>query len=246
MRIALISDIHANREALTAVLAHARLAGFDRIGVLGDLVGYGADPEFAVETVEALVAEGAFALLGNHDEAVSRPSRDMNPTAEAALEWTRGLMKPSHRAFLERLSLTHAEGGVQFVHASAEDPARWIYVLEPRDAERCLAATNARVVIVGHTHAPALFHMGPTGRAERFRPVVGTPVPLLKQRRWVAVIGSVGQPRDGSAAAGYALLDTDKATLTWLKVPYDVQAAAAKVRAVGLPETLARRLMAGR
>lgn len=246
MLIALLADIHANREALVAVLAHAREAGVQRHIFLGDVVGYGADPAFAIETVGEHVERGAVALLGNHDAAIEDGSEGMNDMAAAAIAWTRDVLKPSHRAFLQRLPLAHEEGERLFVHASARAPATWPYVTEPRDAERSLAATDARTTFVGHVHVPMLFHMGPSGRAEYFRPVAGAAVPLLRQRRWLAVIGSVGQPRDGSAAAGYALLDTHKDTLTMQRVPYDVETAQRKIRAAGLPETLARRLSAGR
>jgi len=247
VRIALVADVHANREAFAAVLAQIERARPDRIAVLGDIVGYGADPEWCVETAERLAGAGALVLLGNHDEAAVRAdARGMNDMAAAAIRWTSERLKPSHKAFLGNLPYTHEEGEVLYVHASAHGPRNWNYVLERRDAELSFRATAMRVTIAGHTHIPALFNVGPSGMAERFRPVDGSAVPLLRQRRWLAVVGATGQPRDGNAAAAYAVLDTKAGTYTTHRAPYDVDTAAAKIRRAGLPETLARRLFAGR
>jgi predicted phosphodiesterase len=122
MRIAILTDIHGNREALSACLAHARLLGVDRLIFLGDYVGYGADPVWAVETVGALVAEGAVALLGNHDAAIDGSDASMNTLAQAAIRWTRGRLSAEHRAFLSGLPLVHEEGNVLYAHANGYDP----------------------------------------------------------------------------------------------------------------------------
>lgn len=246
MRIALIADIHANREALLAVLRHVRDQEVDRIVVLGDIVGYGADPAFAVETVERLVVDGALALLGNHDAAIGTPSDAMSEMAALAIDWTRGKLEPAHRAFLAGLPLSAAEDDRLYVHASAAMPSSWPYIVEARAAERSLAATRQRVTFVGHTHIPVLFHAPASGKAESFVPVAGVAVPLLARRRWVVVVGSVGQPRDGVPAAAYALYDTAKSELRMMRVPYDVDGAARRIREAGLPEFLAARLKFGR
>lgn len=246
MRIALIADIHGNREACIAVLRHVRDQGVDRIVVLGDIVGYGADPAFTVETVEQLAAEGALTLMGNHDAAIGAPKDNMSELAALALDWTRGKLEPAHRAFLAGLPMSAEEDDRLYVHASAAGPASWPYILEARAAERSLAATRQRVTFVGHTHMPVLFHAPSSGRAESFVPVPGAAVPLLARRRWVVVVGSVGQPRDGVPAAAYALYDTGTSELKTMRVPYDVDGAAHKIRAAGLPEFLAARLKFGR
>jgi diadenosine tetraphosphatase ApaH/serine/threonine PP2A family protein phosphatase len=132
------------------------------------------------------------------------------------------------------------------VHASAASPAAWDYVLDERSAARSLMATEAAVTFCGHTHLPALFHMTATGKIAAFAPDAGVAIPLTPQRRWVAVIGAVGQPRDRNPAACYALYDTTPRTLTYLRVPYDVETAARKIRAAGLPSFLAARLTWGR
>jgi diadenosine tetraphosphatase ApaH/serine/threonine PP2A family protein phosphatase len=132
-----------------------------------------------------------------------------------------------------------------FAHASAAAPERWDYVTGPSAAQRSFAATRRRVTLCGHVHVPELYHLSMTGKLGAFTPVPGIAIPLTPQRRWLAVVGSVGQPRDGISAAAYALLD-DVGTLTCMRVPYDVESAAAKVRAAGLPAVLALRLLDGR
>jgi diadenosine tetraphosphatase ApaH/serine/threonine PP2A family protein phosphatase len=246
VRIALLSDIHANRQALEACLAHVDRQGADRIAVLGDIVGYGADPVACTERVAGLAERGAVVILGNHDEAVERADPDMNADALAAIRWTRGVLGDDHRRFLAGLPLTHREGDLLLVHAGARHPGQWPYITAPREAERSLAATDARLVVSGHTHVPILFSLQPNGTCLPFVPVANEPVPLLRHRRWQVVVGSVGQPRDGSAAAAYAILDLGQGALTQHRVVYDHQAAAARIRVAGLPERLASRLALGR
>jgi diadenosine tetraphosphatase ApaH/serine/threonine PP2A family protein phosphatase len=246
MLIALLSDIHGNREALDASLAHAARMRAERYVFLGDYVGYGADPASVVDTVRRYVTDGAVALRGNHDAAVDGSDQDMNGMARAAIAWTRGRLDGEQRAWLAGLPLVHEEGERLYVHASACDPGDWEYVTGPVQAERSLRRTSARVVFCGHVHVPALYHMAPDKPAIRFDPVPGQGVPLLPTRRWLGVMGAVGQPRDGDPAAAYALLNHEHGTLTLMRVPYDVDAAAAKILAAGLPGPLAARLRAGR
>lgn len=245
MRIAFLADIHANREAFEACLAHAREQGADRLVFLGDYVNYGADPEWVVATLMEHVARGGVAVLGNHDAAVGQWGASMSSPAEVALEWTRVQLGAEHRAFLAGLPLTHEEDGLLFVHTGVAEPAKWAYVTDTEDAALYLKATKHRVTICAHVHKPALYNVSAAARITAFRPVAGIPVPLLPQRRWLAVVGSVGQPRDGNSAAAYALLDTVKGEITTYRVAYDIDAAAEKIRAAGLPEMLADRLKWG-
>jgi len=248
MLIALMADIHANREALSACLEHAEAAGAGRLVFLGDIVGYGADPEWVTETVMGLVSHGgAVALMGNHDEAAARPGRGgMNAAAEAAVAWTRSRLSAEASGFLASLPLEIWEEDRLYVHADASDPGRWNYVAEAEDARRSLEATDAQATFCGHTHVPRLFGITAAAKLATFRPVPGVPVPLLRPRQWIAVLGAVGQPRDGDPAACYGMLDTSRGELTWVRVPYDVETAAEKIRAAGLPESLALRLHRGR
>jgi len=244
--IAFLTDIHGNREALEACLAHAERYPIDRYVFLGDLVGYGADPGFVVDTVKDFAARGAITLLGNHDSAaIGNPER-MNDDAMRAIEWTRRQLTPDQRAFLAKLPLTAEDEDRLYVHASAASPAAWDYVLDERGASRSLMATDAAVTFCGHTHLPALFHMTAKANVAAFDPDPGVAIPLTQQRRWIAVIGAVGQPRDRNPAACYALYDDGPRTLTYVRVPYDVDTAARKIRFAGLPAFLAARLAWGR
>jgi len=249
-----MADIHANREALEACLVHARAQGTDRLVFLGDYVNYGADPEWVVQTLMGHVEGGGIALRGNHDAAVGEWGGAMDSPAEVALEWTRNQLGPAHRAFLAGLPLTHQEDGLLCVHADASAPTKWSYVTDTEDAARSLRATTERLILCGHVHKPALYNVpegsGASGAARAskttaFRPVGGIPVPLLPRRRWLAIVGSVGQPRDGNPAAAYALLDTARAEITTFRVAYDIDAAAEKIFAAGLPAMLADRLKWG-
>ncbi|MBL8701885.1 MAG: metallophosphoesterase family protein [Alphaproteobacteria bacterium] len=246
MRIALMSDIHANREAFTACLAHAQALAPDRFVFLGDYVGYGGDPGWVVETLMAMVERGAIALRGNHDAAIADGTNHMNDSAAAAIDWTRAQLGAPAREFLARLPMTVEEDGRLYVHGEGSAPERWRYVEDAADAWRSLGATQAAVTVVGHVHVPAVYGLTATNKVTSFRPTGGVAVPLLRQRRWLAVLGSVGQPRDRDPAASYAMLDVARAELTFHRVPYDIEAAAARIRAAGLPESLAARLFAGR
>jgi diadenosine tetraphosphatase ApaH/serine/threonine PP2A family protein phosphatase len=244
--IALFTDIHANREAFEACLAHARDHAIDRMVFLGDYVGYGADPRFSVDTVRALVQRGAIALLGNHDGAVAGVPQRMNDAAAIAIDWTRKQLDADQISFLAGLPHTAEEDDRLYVHASAADPPRWHYVIDTSSAARSLNATRADITFCGHVHVPALFHLSPTGKVAGFEPRSGVAVRLNPQHRWIAVIGAVGQPRDRDPAACYALYDDSAHTLIYVRVPYDVQAAQRKIRDAGLPSFLSSRLAWGR
>lgn len=246
MLIALLTDIHGNREALSACLAHARLMEADRFVFLGDYVGYGADPAWVLDTVMGLVGEGAVALLGNHDAAIDGSDADMNSLAREAIAWTRLRLRDEHRAFLSGLRLTHEEADTLYVHANGYAPRSWDYILGPVEAARNLTRTPFRLTFCGHVHVPMLYSMSATGKVGKFAPQAGVDIPLLSSRSWLAVIGAVGQPRDGRPAAHYALYDTDRRDLRFMRVAYDFSEAARKIRAAGLPEPLAARLELGR
>jgi len=244
--LALFSDIHANRQAFSACLEAARARGAERFVFLGDFVGYGGDPEWVVETATALIADGAVAVRGNHDQAISTPSETMNEDAQAAIEWTRDRLTSAQRRFLAELPLALEEEDCLYVHSEASQPERWRYVQATPDAARSMIATRAHVTFCGHIHKPALYSMSATAKMTSFVPVAGVPINLLKGRQWLAVLGSVGQPRDRNPAAAFAIYDTVAREITFCRVPYDVEAAARRIRDNGLPSWLAERLFLGR
>jgi diadenosine tetraphosphatase ApaH/serine/threonine PP2A family protein phosphatase len=246
VRLAIFADIHANRQAFRACLDAAWMHGAERIVLLGDYVGYGADPEWSVDTVMDLVGAGALAVRGNHDNAIGSASETMNAEAQAAIEWTRGRLGAAQRRFLADLPLTLREDDRLYVHSEASSPSRWRYVQGAADAARSMSATTAQVTFCGHIHQPALYSMSSTAKMTSFVPISGVPVQLLKGRQWLAVLGSVGQPRDGDRAACFALFDTSSCEITYCRVPYDVETAAKRIRENGLPLWLADRLAVGR
>ena len=250
MRLALMADVHANREAFEACLADADVKRAERIVFLGDYVNYGADPDWVVGTIMGLVASGrAVAIQGNHDAAASAKNGarngGMDSSLESALAWTRNQLGGDQRAFLAALPLTLEEGECLFVHAEASQPAKWSYVTDPREAERSLRATARRITFTGHVHRPAVYNLPEGSKPGWFRPVPGVAVPLLARRRWLVVGGSVGQPRDGNPAACWTLLDSAKAEVTVHRVPYEVEETARKIRRAALPEIYAERLAFG-
>ena len=246
MLIAVFADIHANRQAFTACLDQAREFGAQRIVLLGDYVGYGADPEWTVTTVMDLVEQGAVAILGNHDSAVGNSREHLNVEAKMVIEWTRGELGAAQRQFLASLPLTLDDGDRLYVHSDASNPKNWIYVASATEAATSISAASAQVSFCGHIHRPAIYTMSATAKMTAFTPVTGTAIQLLQGRRWLAVLGSVGQPRDGNPAAAYAMLDTQRRELTYCRAPYDIEQAAAAIRKKGLPTWLADRLFVGK
>jgi diadenosine tetraphosphatase ApaH/serine/threonine PP2A family protein phosphatase len=246
MKIAVITDLHANREAVQAVLDHAQAQGAERHAFVGDFVGYGADPGWVLDTVRSMVSAGALAVQGNHDLAVAQgASPSMRPDARYVVDWTRAQLDASQIDFLARLPLVQHVGELLFVHANAFNPAGWEYVHSRVEAARSLLAARQRITFCGHMHEPRLFHLSSTGKTADFVPVAGAPIPLLASRRWLVIPGAAGQPRDGDPAACYAIYDDERTQLTYWRVPYDVESASAKMRAAQLPQSLAQRLSDG-
>ncbi|CAG1013265.1 hypothetical protein BURC_00381 [Burkholderiaceae bacterium] len=246
MKLALVTDLHANREAVEAVMAHAAAQGAQRHAFLGDFVGYGAEPGWVVDYVIEQVSRGAIAVMGNHDAAVVKgPSPTMIAQAREVVAWTRKHLDDDQLAFLGSLPMSVREADRLFVHANAFAPTQWAYVVTRMEAVRSLLSTDSRFTFCGHVHEPRLYHLGTNGRGGEFVTVPEVQIPLSAQRQWLVIPGSAGQPRDGNPAACYALFDTASAVLTYHRVPYDHDSAAAKIRAAGLPERLAQRLIDG-
>jgi diadenosine tetraphosphatase ApaH/serine/threonine PP2A family protein phosphatase len=246
VRIAFLADIHANREALDAVLDRVDELAPDRIVLLGDIVGYGPDPEYAVEKAAEMAERGAICVKGNHDEAAVSGPRGMSENARVAAEWTMERLSAPHLRFLDSLPLVVRGDGRTYVHASADRPGEWPYVDDAEAAARCLAASGDAVVFCGHTHVPAVYYSLTGRKPVHHRPARNRDEPLLPTRRHVVVVGAVGQPRDGVPAACFGLLETDAATVAMLRVPYDFGTTLHKIREAGLPGWLGMRLKIGR
>ena len=242
MRVAIASDIHGNKQAFEAVIAAAEADGADELWCLGDLVGYGAEPDACVALADA---HCTLCLAGNHDLAVVEvlSLEEFSRGAALAAYWTREVIRPDTREYLLSLKpQSHAEG-IGLFHASPRDPI-WEYVLSALAAELCFDATDYRISLIGHSHVALSFHrpegQPATGTTRR----AGSEVDL-SAGEWLVNPGSVGQPRDGDPRAAWLVLDTGAWTATWRRAEYDIGGAQAAIRAANLPDSLAERLQYG-
>jgi diadenosine tetraphosphatase ApaH/serine/threonine PP2A family protein phosphatase len=242
MRVAVVSDIHANLPALDAVLHAIGEEEPDAIWCLGDVVGYGPHPN---ECCAAVEERAELCLAGNHDLAVlgSLDVADFSPDAAASARWSAGVLSRDARAFLEPLPSLSRREGVQLFHASPRDPV-WDYVLTEEGAADALALTDAPVVLVGHTHVPLAVTVEDGRIAGGLAP--GGAEVALAGRRWLLNPGSVGQPRDEDPRAAWLLIDFTAGRAAFRRVPYPIERTQADIRARGLPEALATRLAEGR
>lgn len=241
MRHALVSDVHGNLEALDAVLADLATREVADVACLGDFVGYGASPDDCIERLRGRVA---VALLGNHDEAVLHPETlvRFHPVAAEAARWTRDALSAEHLAWLATLPLSCVWHGARLVHASPIAPERWTYLQDADDAAQQFPGYAESLCFVGHTHAPVVFVWTPD---ELTRAVHEPFVTLRPGARHLVVVPSVGQPRDHDPRAGYLIWDDAAGTVECVRVAYDVDGAAARIRGAGLPPRLADRLAHG-
>lgn len=248
MRLALLSDLHANLPALDACLADAQTRGATHHAILGDIVGYGPHPQQVVARCHELQSAGAIVLRGNHDQPTPIPMG--TSWEDLTTAWTYHQLTDQQRAWLTQLPLTATMDSIFLVHATAEAPEKWHYVLNELMAERSLRALShepvIRYVFGGHVHHQSLYYQGNGQGLMQFTPRAGVAIPVSPHRRWIATVGSVGQPRDGDTRANYALLDVPAKTLTFHRVSYDHRAVAQAIRDQGLPEVLADRLERGR
>ncbi|MEZ4518487.1 MAG: metallophosphoesterase family protein [Chloroflexota bacterium] len=242
MRILVLSDIHANLTALEAVLADAD-GQWDRLWFLGDLVGYGPDPEEAVTRLREL---NPLALSGNHDWAVlgKLDLFDFNEDARASVQWTRRQLSDDNKDYLQSLPPQTVEDPFNLVHASPRHPV-WEYILDLETALDNFAYFDTPICLVGHSHMPLLFQLD-EGADELIGYVTSHGEVIdLSQGRFILNPGSVGQPRDGDPRAAYALLDTEALTWEYRRVPYDVAETQRRLREAGLPHRLILRLEQG-
>jgi diadenosine tetraphosphatase ApaH/serine/threonine PP2A family protein phosphatase len=242
MRLAIVSDIHGNRHAFEAVLDAVAASECEEMWCLGDLVGYGAEPDACVELAQR---HAAICLAGNHDLGVigSLPLEEFSRGAALAARWTQEEITEEARAFLASLEPKHLEERVGLFHASPRDPI-WEYVLSPLQAEMCLDVQEHRVCFVGHSHV-ALSFWRPAGEPASGETRGEDEELDLELGEWLINPGSVGQPRDGDPRAAWLELDTDGWTAAFRRTEYDIAGAQAAIRAARLPDSLAERLSFG-
>src|ERR1700730_2253292 len=242
MKVAVISDIHANRQAFEAVLEAIADSDAAEVWCLGDLVGYGADPDACVELARR---HTAVCLVGNHDLAVlgQVPMHEFSTGASLAAQWTQEVISPESLAFLKSLRTTRKEAAVVLYPASPRDPV-WEYVLSALLAEMCLDAQPERVCLIGHSHVALSFvrHDGELTTGAPRREVTTLDI---SSGEWLLNPGSVGQPRDGDPRAAWLLLDLENWSASFRRTPYDIAGAAGAIRTARLPASLAERLEYG-
>jgi predicted phosphodiesterase len=240
MRFAIFSDVHANLEALEAVLADARARKCTRFVCLGDVVGYNASPRECVERVRELDCP---VVKGNHDEAASRllPAGDFNEIAERAIAWTRDHLSDQDKEWLRGLPLQTRVHDFTIVHATLDTPQQWGYVFNNLDAAASFTYQRTNVCFFGHTHVPMVFVRDESVRRERVEHVRIEPA-----KKYFINMGSVGQPRDGNWRAAYCIYDTENNLIQQFRIKYDLAAVQRKIAEAGLPRLLAERLAIGR
>lgn len=233
MRIAIVSDIHGNLEALEKVLSSIRERGIDSVVCLGDIVGYGASPNTCIELIRSVTSR---IILGNHDEAAVQLEKMeyFNPYARIAAEWTHDELTAENKAFIENLPFQLNQDGVLFVHSSPYEPEEWHYIITPTDAAFNFGHFAEPVCFIGHSHIPDVF-------CEDI-----TTLQVGRGKKFIVNIGSVGQPRDGDWRSSFGIFDTASWTYQNVRTEYDADTAASKIRKAGLPKSLADRLFLGR
>jgi diadenosine tetraphosphatase ApaH/serine/threonine PP2A family protein phosphatase len=250
MKLAVLSDVHGNLEALNAVLEDVCARQADQIVFLGDAVGYGADPEACMAKIRE---KANVVLAGNHDHAAALDEEfnEFNPEARESLEWTRSVLSDSIRSYLAELPLWRSSRLIMLAHGSPANPEQWDYVLNQSQAARAFATCPHRLMFIGHSHLPNAFveleyKRMFAGEIRRVEQVPPNRVLVEEQYRYLFDVGSVGQPRDHDPRASYGLYDSDAGEYRLIRVPYDVDKAAEKIRSAGLPEASAERLAQGR
>lgn len=242
MKIAILSDVHGNLQALEAVLADIGTLGCDALWSLGDAVGYGPEPQ---ECVEILRREAAVSLMGNHDAAVAKviPTAAFNESARLAVEWTRTVLAGDVLSFLAGLPYLCRREERLLVHASPRKPEAWHYIMSLGDAEDAFDAFSEKACFVGHTHVPFIVVRKKDGS---MKALDHGEILFAEGSRYLINAGSVGQPRDGDPRASYALLDSSRGRVEIRRVAYDVVRTQELMRRCGLPDFLRDRLSVGR
>jgi diadenosine tetraphosphatase ApaH/serine/threonine PP2A family protein phosphatase len=241
IRYGLVSDIHGNWEALSAVLAHLEEERVGSILCLGDVVGYGADP---VACLDEITRVASSFVAGNHDHAAAGllDYDWFNPFARVAAQWTARQLSRRALSTIQNLPLVQTIEDATLVHATPVDPAAWGYLIDREDGLAAFKSYSTRLCFIGHSHLPAVWGVGPEGH--HFSRAMAS-INLDPGTRYLINVGSVGQPRDGDPRASCAVWDTDAGRVEIHRVLYDIETAQSKIRAAGLPRLLADRLAHG-
>ena len=241
LKYAILGDVHANREALEAVLADAESQGVERYACVGDVVGYNADPKWCLAKVRELAGDNV--VRGNHDHycAFDDPLTGFHPLAADVVKWTRGQLDDSEREWLRSLRYSRGVETFMMVHGTLDNPEMWGYVFDKLEAEANFAYQMCSVCFFGHTHVPLAFE-----KAGIVRGGLYNRLQIVAGRKYFINVGSVGQPRDGDPRAAYAIFDMAANAVELRRVEYDIAGAQAKIREAGLPERAASRLAVGR
>ena len=244
MKIAIISDLHSNIEALQACINKANAIGVEQYVCLGDIVGYGPDPATVVDMVTAL--PNVVVIRGNHEEALFGDYyRGLRPHIRQTLEWTRAQLSAQQLSYLQALPYQAEVAGMTMVHATADQPERWAYLYNTDLAKHCMQASPTQVTFVGHTHQPQVYFETPAREIRDMTPQPEVAIPIYQHGRYVINVGSVGQPRDDINAASFAVYDTTEWELRFYRIAYDYATTGRKIIERGLPAVFAERLAKG-
>ncbi len=245
MRIAIISDIHGNYEALTTVLNDIYDKKVEKIICLGDIVGYGPNPN---ECVQLVKEHCHLTVMGNHDAAAFNPlmARDFNKNARFAIEWTALQLSDDSKAFLSSLPMMETIESATFVHATPYDPYLWYYISSVEDARFNFNFFHSQFCFIGHTHIPGLIMYNTVGNNISIYKPGSFDYSRYHQNRFIINTGSVGQPRDRKTEASYAILDEEENTINFERVAYDIDSYQAKMKEIGMPDFLVNRVKEGR
>ncbi|SMD07602.1 Predicted phosphodiesterase [Desulfocicer vacuolatum DSM 3385] len=243
MRIAVFSDIHSNQEALRAFMEHAARQGIDRYVCLGDLVGYGANPNRCIDLVQSL--PGISFIKGNHDNAATGNTSNMNTRADKSMAWTRQRLSGNNIIFLKKMDTVIKQGNLTFCHATPYNPLTWAYITKRKVISKTFARSRAKIIFTGHTHAPSAITRKNFFCVYIKNPKNNSVLPAATQKRQIFNCGSIGQPRDGDPRASYLIYDAKAQLIEFHRVPYDHDKAARKIMDAGLPHYLATRLLKG-
>lgn len=242
MKAAIIGDIHSNLEALNAVIKNIKKRRIKRIFCVGDLVGYGANPN---ECIELCIEEANAIVAGNHDWATIDKTdvRAFNPAAAEAICWTRKNTKKENLDKLKNLKLHNAVDNILLVHASPNNPTAWKYLFSLEEFEHEFSHFKEQVCFIGHSHIPSAAFQDANGYADFLSE---NPFPLIRKRKYIVNVGSVGQPRDLDPRASYAIYDGNDDSIEIIRLEYNIPLAQQKIIDAGLPEVLADRLLVGK